>query len=644
MERSANLQGDTIVKSFTVDQSTSSVFLGSCNHAFRTRPLELMISALIYSFGLVFPDRLAPPIFSEGHGREPWDDRIDVSTTVGWFTTMFPVQVSPGVNASLLDTVRQTKDCIRSLSRNGWSYFTSRFADETNARMFASQFPVEILFNYTGLYQQLERSDALFEEVCLPDGCDPASSLELRRFALFDVSIRVDRGRLVASVTYHKDIRHQQRILEWIDKYKATLIRMAKELPGTSPDWTLSDFPLAFQSYDDIREFRDIWLKRFGIRFEDVEDIFPCSPMQEGIWVAQTKDSRNYRPWFEFEIRVNGDETELDLDRLQRAWRAVVKRHALLRALLIDQFPGSSRVMHVILRDPVPSISCFGPKDEAMVEGLQKSRNPSYQKYGLQHHLTICELDGRRAYLRLEVNHTIIDGFSHKIMLHDLCAAYNGSPGPAGSYRDFIAYLEEQPQDAGLEFWTRHLADVEPCFFPTSTGNSSDGDSITLVEVPHLDTGKIRAFCARWEVTAATVIQAAWALVLSKYTGTTMPCFGNLCSGRDILIDNADRIFGPLIGMVPCRVSFNESQTVLEILKEIQQNYLSSLPYQHFPLAAIHRALGLGASALFNSVLSFQRAEEDDGAGRDELVIRYLDGIDPTEVGMPNFYSCRKGY
>ena len=158
--------------------------------------------------------------------------------------------------------------------------------------------------------------------------------------------------------------------------------------------------------------FRDIWLGQLGIRFDDVEDIFPCSPMQEGMLVAQSKDSRNYRPWSLVEIRVGRDEARLDLVRLQQAWQAVVKRHALLRAVLIDKFPGSSRVMHVILRDPVPSISCVGPTDEAMIRGSQEIGSPGYKKYGLQHHLTICQVDERRAYLRLEVDHTIIDGFS----------------------------------------------------------------------------------------------------------------------------------------------------------------------------------------------------------------------------------------
>lgn len=66
---------------------------------------------------------------------------------------------------------------MRSLEQNGWSYFTSRFADETNARTFASEFPVEIVFNYTGLCQQLERSDALLKKfVCLMDVIRPLAS------------------------------------------------------------------------------------------------------------------------------------------------------------------------------------------------------------------------------------------------------------------------------------------------------------------------------------------------------------------------------------------------------------------------------------------------------------------------------------
>jgi len=128
----------------------------------------------------VFADRAHPLVFSEGHGREVWDDAIDLSRTVGWFTTMFSVQFFDGV----LDSIRQTKDCFRSLSHNGWSYFVSRFLDKRVTQAFASEFPLEILFNYHGLYQQLERSDALFEQLPLPDRCELASILQVRQLSI----------------------------------------------------------------------------------------------------------------------------------------------------------------------------------------------------------------------------------------------------------------------------------------------------------------------------------------------------------------------------------------------------------------------------------------------------------------------------
>ncbi|KAH6699978.1 hypothetical protein BKA61DRAFT_582816 [Leptodontidium sp. MPI-SDFR-AT-0119] len=83
---SANVYGATAVKTFALDRPTTAAILGSCNEAFRTRPVELMISALAYSFSAAFPDRPSPPVFSEGHGREAWDNKIDISRTVGWFT------------------------------------------------------------------------------------------------------------------------------------------------------------------------------------------------------------------------------------------------------------------------------------------------------------------------------------------------------------------------------------------------------------------------------------------------------------------------------------------------------------------------------------------------------------------------------
>lgn len=171
--------------------------------------------------------------------------------------------------------------------------------------------------------------------------------------------------------------------------------------------------------------------------------------------------------------------------------------------------------MNVVLKDPAPSISWKSMKEDVRIKGPQK--------HGLQHHLTVCEFGVQNALLLIEFNHTIMDGLSYKILCENLQAAYNGTPvSSTGTYRDFVAYLEEKPHSAGLDFWTKHLDGVEPCYFPTSLVSSDICASKTVVNVAQIETAQISEFCAAWDVTPATIIQTAWALVLGMYTETTI--------------------------------------------------------------------------------------------------------------------------
>ncbi|KAL6855593.1 NRPS [Amphichorda felina] len=626
MQSNANVKRGALVKDFAINETASSLILGSCNDALGTRPVELMIAALAYSFRGVFTDRQLPLVYSEGHGREPWDERLDITSTVGWFSTIFPIDLNPEADDDLIGFIRQTKDYMRSLSRNGWSDFTSRFADEGDAGRFAKEFPVEIMFNYAGLYQNLEREDGLFEQIATPPRCDPPSSLEVRRFSLFDFDVSVVRGRITASVEFHRDMHHGEKILEWIGTYQETLEQMAKLLPAVSHTWTISDFPLAFESYHDIDEFHDTTLGQIGVQPHDIEDVFPCAPLQEGILLAQAKESANYQRWCDIEIALNADRSQLEQTRLIQAWKGVVKRHILLRSILVDSLPGSSRSMHVVLKDPEPSISWD--------LSTKPAQSREFSKHSLQHHIHVYEADERRARLRFYSNHAIIDGFSQTLLCRDLQSAYNNQLQSAvGSFKDFIVYLEDLPHAEGVSFWSRYLDRVDPCYFPISPPvASSDCASESPVAVPRLDVDGIRAFSAKWDVTPATIIKVAWALVLGIYTGTTTPCFGNLCSGRDVPVDNIDEIFGPFIGVIPCCVRLQNGKGVLDTLREAQAEYLNTIPFQHFPLSEIHRLAGLGSSPLFNTLLSYQKLTDETSSVNHGLAVRAVGNHDPTEV------------
>jgi hypothetical protein len=95
MQDSPNVYGDIKMESFTLSEGTTEFILNGCHSVFRTDTVDILLSAIIHSFGRTFTDRKVPTIYNEGHGRESWDANIDLSRTVGWFTTMAPLQVEP---------------------------------------------------------------------------------------------------------------------------------------------------------------------------------------------------------------------------------------------------------------------------------------------------------------------------------------------------------------------------------------------------------------------------------------------------------------------------------------------------------------------------------------------------------------------
>jgi amino acid adenylation domain-containing protein/non-ribosomal peptide synthase protein (TIGR01720 family) len=623
---------DTAVEQFVLDSRTTTALLGSCNDTLRTRPLELMIAALVHSFTTVFPDRDPPTVFNETHGRHSWDDSIDVTRTVGWFTSMFPVQV-PNTNSGLFNAIRETKDCIRSFKHNGRSYFASQFVNKDTIEEFVSIFPVEMVFNYQGMYQQLERDQSLFKSMPIPDGCNPASGTEAAQFSLFTISASIVKGCAHVEVMYSGISKHQEQVRNWVQQYETTLIKIPDMLRGKSPAWTLSDFPLTFHSYKDLDYFQYNTLTKLGLELDNIEDVYPCSSMQEGMLISQSKDPETYWVCFVFEV-TSTKATHVDCTRLQHAWRAVVRRHSLLRTLLVDNVPGTSGTTNVVLKDPEPSIAFVQATGDATTSELLSTRyNPMTQAGNLQHHFCICQSSDQRVYIRLDINHAIADAYSRDVVLRDLQTAYEADLDPKGPpFRNAVSYLLQQSQEEAKHYWIKHLDGAEPCYFPSMAEDEVADHRSEMLRVPDLDMDVIQAFCKTWEVTPATVIQTAWALVLSRYTGSTTPCFGNLSSGRDAPIEDINDMFGPLISMQTCRVHLHEQLTVIEALQLMQSDSVNAMAYQTLSLASVHNALQLGTTPLFNTALSIQSVSDRKTGRASEVVFHALGGADETEV------------
>ncbi|KAI0204018.1 hypothetical protein F4808DRAFT_414508 [Astrocystis sublimbata] len=628
-----NVIGVTKTIQFRLDETVSSALLGPCNASFETRPVELFISALVHAFTTAFPGRASPSVISEGHGRETWDDRIDITRTVGWFTTLFPVHMGRNSSdASVIDTIRQTKDFMRALPGNGWQWFTSRFSNAPNAVAYSSQFPVEIAFNYIGPFGQLERDDASFRMLPVP-GCAPSSSHDIRRFAIFDVAITVRDSQLTVSLTYPGLPQHQGRLASWMEEYRSTLINLAGELPTLGRRLTLETLSSAFDSYDDLDQFQDILLQAYGItNLEEVEDIYPCTPMERSILAVQEQDDRNYRVVLNFVLSTEHAQYGSLSVQIERAWKAVTRRHPLLRGIIVGGVRGPHRPVHVILQDPQPNIRVS--QNNSIPPQTSDAIN-YYRRDGLQYCLTICQTTDMQAQLRLEISHAILDGRSSQILMRDLQVAFCGNlDGTCLSHGEYAKYVTKRRYEADLAFWAERLSKTQPCLYPRSSLSGS-GSGTFSVDVTRVELGDtVHKFCRRHELAPATVLQLAWALVLHKLISCSTPCFGIITSGRDAPLPGIQDIVGALMGLVICQVALDDGKSIMQTLREIQGDYLDCLPHQSCPMMDISDALQLNGDALFNTALSIQSSSLSTPDAESYQLLRFQGGEDPVEYDI----------
>lgn len=646
MDTKANVFHERISESFVIDVDLTTLLMGRCQEAFDTDPVEVFLATLIHAFKSVFTDRTLPTVYSEGHGRESWDPEVDISDTVGWFTTIFPLCVQSTLEDSIGDIVRRTKDVRRSLPGNGWPYFASRYLNSEGKEAFKDHLPMEVIFNYLGRYQQLERDDALLKPEPINSTSDV--SADAPRLALFEASVVVTHGMSQFTVVYNRHMQHQDKIQRWIQTWKLSIELAATSLSQMPPQKTLSDFPLLEIKYEELDKICNVTLPVLGVESTDIEEIYPCSPMQQGLLLSQARLSGSYAIDSVYEVKPSETGQSIDIERLLSAWQQVVDRHSALRTIFAENTLEGELPIQIVLRRAIAStrqIICNEEDQDLVIAFLKSQPAPQHSKYLPSHHLTVCTTADDRTFIRFEMTHAITDATSSSLILRDIALAFGGSlpTGERPLYSDYIRYTQERPIHAASDYWKSYLSGTNPCHFPISPANPLDGYSQELRSVSvdiDLPVDSLRQFCMAHNVTTANLVQAIWGLVLQAYTGSNEVCFGYLTLGRDISVKDISNIVGPLINILVCRIIVPESCNLVELVQCVQQDYLNGLEHQHCSLAQMQRGLNLGGRPLFNTVMSIQRVlSGGDSQPKLPLLFDSIGAHDPTEVRNPHELS-----
>ncbi|OGM49402.1 hypothetical protein ABOM_003515 [Aspergillus bombycis] len=584
----------------TIDAETTALLLGHSNRSLRTETLDILVGALVHSFRQAFPDRTAPVVFLEGHGREPlMGTDVDLAETVGWFTTLHPVPVSGSRSDSLVDSIRQAKDTRARAPGKGRPYIACRYHSAAGRQAFAHHQPVELLLNYRGVFQQLESAGTLLQREDRPDRMVAIREFgdDYQRMALVEINIVVEAGRARISTTTHRRMRHRGRLHRWIQHLFPDALQVAsQDLLANSPSPTLSDFPLLSISYAGLEALLTGQLAGRGITIEAVRDIYPCTPVQQGILLSEKKGAASYRNSWVWRCSSGlGPSPTVSLERLIVAWKTAVRKHSIF-ATVFASHPDTGRDIQVLLE-------------------VQSDRLPSP--------------DGEVA-CRLDMSHALIDAASIPVLMRDLATVYAGGrwgnrPDPP-AFSNVVSHVEGSLSSSKrLTYWQAHLEGAQQCellgdLLPVHAHRANSCELYGLIPLPQATTAAISSYCRKHDVTRAVFLEVAWALVLAQFTGMKEVCFGYVCSGRDTPVEGVEAIVGPLISMLVARIDLSVPQ-LTDVLHAVGEQSIEHLNHQHTSLAEIQHAMGR-RGALFNTAITVREAHRygsDNGLQLEEI-------------------------
>jgi non-ribosomal peptide synthase protein (TIGR01720 family) len=643
MDTRPNVYGDAERDEFVIDKEISAMAFEN-HHVYKTDLVDILLAAVAHSFSRVFINRKTPTLFNESHGREAWDSsNIDLSRTVGWFTSLYPVTIPIGDEEDdVTHTLRQVKDARRKIASNGRPYFAHRYLTEDGQQRFANHAPMEVLFNYLGRQEPSGASDLLLQPLQLDDDDEETSDVGVKttRMALFEISASVSEGEIQLSFMYNRYSKNQKGIRRWIAECQRTLEEIATELAKTdTPQPTMTDFPLLpLESYTRLDRVLKT-LPHVGITsFDQVEDMYPCSPIQDGMILSQIKAPESY--WSSTTFEVKSKRGPVHASKVIDGWKQVVARHTALRTVFIDSVCKGGVFDQIVVKNPDAGIVKYTCKDNELATILESIKHGSLngkKKPILPHQAAVVETTSGRIYVKVIVNHSVIDGGSLGIIGQDLQEAYEGRLSDDGPlYSDYIKYLRGLPTDDAIVYWKAKLRGVSPCYFPTKPRDPTKPRELRSLDMRFTRFAELHDLAESSNVTFANILLAAWALVLRSYTDSSDVCYGYLTSGRNVPIDNIESAVGAFINMLVSRVQLKPASSLLEVIKNVQSDFVDSMPHQHCSLAQFQHDLGLSGKSLFNTAVSIQRRTDADEPAADDSGIEFeqLDGHDPSEFAI----------
>lgn len=351
---------------------------------------------------------------------------------------------------------------------------------------------------------------------------------------------------------------------------------------------------------------------------QDIEDAYPTTSLQEGLIALAVKQPGSYITKHIYRLA-----DEIDADRFRAAWERTLELCSNLRTRIVVQ---SGKSIQAVISE-TPTWELAGSSDlPSFVSGLE-SIEMQYGS-GLCRYALVEEQGGERHFV-LVMHHAIFDGWSLNVVLSTLYRAYWGETlRPQEPFSAFINYIESLDQSAAADYWRVQLDGAQRASFPP-TGRSS-GDAV------YSTFHKSIAFPQRTDtsITKATILRAAWAVILARYSDTDDVCFGTTVSGRQASLNGIEGMAGPTVATVPIRIRLEDKQVAIStFLLNVQNQASDMVLYEQYGLQNISAVSSNAKEACdFSSIFLIQPVQNLESSDPTDLQI--LSPADTQRLGV----------
>ncbi len=626
----ANTVASASTVSVSLNEAQTRALLQDVPKAYNTQINDVLLTALVLVLGK-WTNSSSVLFNLEGHGREDIIDGVDLSRTIGWFTTIFPVLVELEATENPADALKSVKEQLRSIPNKGIGYGLLRYlSQDAEIATQLQAFPqAEISFNYLGQFDQLLNPSSWMQQAF--ESAGRSQSLHGDRSHLLDINSIIAGKRLQIDWTYSTNAHQHATIDSLAQEFLKTLQGLiAHCLSPESGGYTPSDFSLVKVSQQELdRLLTSLVFKHQSgkTNWKNIEDIYPLSPMQQGMLFESlyAPDSGVYFEQLSCTLRG-----KLDVIAFEQAWQQVVARHSILRTAFV--WEQLTQPLQVVYRQVDVNLQTHDWREVSAREQQQQLELflHSQRQQGFQlsqaplMHLSLIQLSADTYQFVWSSHHLLLDGWSVPLIFKDLLYFYQAiSQGKipeqpiARSYRNYIAWLQKQDLALAEDFWRQKLQG-----FTAPTSLTVDKPSLNRKQLHSYNsqqiqltvqaTAALQTFARQHQLTINNLVQATWAILLCRYNQETDVVFGATVSGRPPSLVGIESMVGLFINTLPMRVQVSADTQVLALLKDLQAQQVECEQYSYSSLVEIQGWSDIPrGTPLFESIVVFENYPVD---------------------------------